>query len=233
MNSIIVETIVAIIGETNFGISDENKSIIAHSLEKVEESICQRILNVYLHLEMLYKFSDCCRVNDENFGNLRRIFRHATSERRKNIHDSKKQIFFDLLLKYYDDGGSKDENVILDNAIITFGAGYETASLTISYAILMLAMYPDIDAKVEHEIKENLTRDEEITNENMKNFPYLDMVIKETLRLFPPAPLSIREATEDVQIGKIHHFGSKYCFLVSIYSFRGHWYLAKRIHCDV
>lgn len=32
-------------------------------------------------------------------------------------------------------------------------------------------------------------------------FPYLEAVFKETLRLFPPVPLTIREAERDIQLG--------------------------------
>lgn len=41
-----------------------------------------------------------------------------------------------------------------------------------------------------------------ITMQDLKKADYLDRVIKETLRLFPFAPIISRKATSDIQLGK-------------------------------
>lgn len=75
-----------------------------------------------------------------------------------------------------------------------------------SYTCLMLAMHPEIDKKVEEEIFEHYTPGDEITHDFLKNFPYLEQVLKEAMRLFPPAPLTLRESMKEVEfdgIGKL------------------------------
>lgn len=64
----------------------------------------------------------------------------------------------------------------------------------------MLAMYPEYDAKLEAELRENFHPGDEIDYELLKRLPYLDMVFKETLRLFAPAPVIPREALYDVEV---------------------------------
>ena len=44
--------------------------------------------------------------------------------------------------------------------------------------------------------------DREVTIEDLSKLKYLECVMKETLRLFPSAPILGRKVTEDIQIGK-------------------------------
>lgn len=69
-----------------------------------------------------------------------------------------------------------------------------------AYACLALAIHPEVDAKLEAELKENFHSDDDVDYDLVKRLPYLDMVFKETLRLFPPAPAFPREALKDVKV---------------------------------
>jgi cytochrome P450 family 4 len=46
------------------------------------------------------------------------------------------------------------------------------------------------------------SKDEEVTEDHLKQLVYLDMVIKEVLRLWPPIPHIARCLSEDMQIGE-------------------------------
>lgn len=68
----------------------------------------------------------------------------------------------------------------------------------------MLAMHPEVQQKVVHELKEVYGTDDATINYNsLSQLVYLDMVIKETMRLFPVLPVSARKSTDEFQIGKI------------------------------
>lgn len=54
-------------------------------------------------------------------------------------------------------------------------------------------MHQDIQSKVYKEIVEN-------SSENLSSFKYLDMIISEALRLFPPVPFAGRTATNDFNL---------------------------------
>lgn len=72
--------------------------------------------------------------------------------------------------------------------------------MSIAYACLALAIHPDVDAKLEAELRENYQHGDPLDYELLKRLPYLDMVFKETLRLFPPAPVFPREALCDTEV---------------------------------
>lgn len=69
----------------------------------------------------------------------------------------------------------------------------------------MLAMHKDIQNKVALEISEHTSNKYNYLNlqmDDLKKFRYLEMVIFETLRCFPVAPLLTRYTTGDVKLGK-------------------------------
>ena len=79
--------------------------------------------------------------------------------------------------------------------------GHETTAFTMSGVLLMLAMHQDAQEKVVLELQDSFDSvDQETENEMLNKLPYLDMVIKETLRLLPVAPIIGREATKDIKL---------------------------------
>lgn len=80
-----------------------------------------------------------------------------------------------------------------------FFQGYETTSLTVCFALSMLALYPDIQEKLYLQLVD--VQKNESVEENLQKLEYLDMVVKETLRLYPIAALVFRKADDDVLMG--------------------------------
>ncbi|CAF3201353.1 unnamed protein product [Rotaria socialis] len=80
---------------------------------------------------------------------------------------------------------SSDE--IASNIFIFVAVGYETVSTTLAYCTYVLATKPDIQEKLFNEINQNLSDD--IDNDSIDdvetNFSYLDIFVREVLRMFP------------------------------------------------
>ncbi|CAF4323269.1 unnamed protein product, partial [Rotaria sordida] len=66
-----------------------------------------------------------------------------------------------------------------------------------------MATEPVIQEKVYEEICQELG-DDEVTHEKLNQLPYLDMVISETLRMYPPGIRFDRVASCDYQLGNYH-----------------------------
>lgn len=70
--------------------------------------------------------------------------------------------------------------------------------------MMMLAMYPECQELVYDECRSvSLEGDEDISNESLAHLKYLDMFIKETLRLLPAVPFLTRATTSDVNVGAL------------------------------
>ncbi|KAJ7969216.1 Cytochrome P450 [Quillaja saponaria] len=83
-------------------------------------------------------------------------------------------------------------------------AGTETTASTTEWAMSQLIRNPRVMKKAQAEVRQALQGKNKIHETDIQNFVYLKNVIKETLRLHPPAPLHTREAREDCEISGYH-----------------------------
>jgi len=74
-------------------------------------------------------------------------------------------------------------------------AGHETTSITMSWALFALTQNKDAQTKLREEVS-NLST-ENPSMDDLNGFPYLDAVVRETLRLYPPVSGVLREAVKD------------------------------------
>ncbi|XP_059172322.1 cytochrome P450 3A24-like [Physella acuta] len=112
-----------------------------------------------------------------------------------------------------EDGGSHDQTwgklpktmsdrELLGQCILVVFAGFETTATTLQMCLYLLAKHPDIQEKVHQEICSVVASDSP-TYEELGQLTYLEQVIKETLRLYPPIPLYRRVAAETKTYGHV------------------------------
>lgn len=72
-----------------------------------------------------------------------------------------------------------------------------------NYTLFLLALHPQIQAGVHDELDSVLGQNTEgdVTLAHIAELKYLEMCIKESLRLFPPAPIFMRNLREDIELG--------------------------------
>ncbi|XP_011496933.1 PREDICTED: cytochrome P450 9e2-like, partial [Ceratosolen solmsi marchali] len=87
---------------------------------------------------------------------------------------------------------------IIGQAFIFFLAGFDTVSTLMCFTAYELAAHLDIQEKVRQEIEKQLQIENgQITYESVRRMKYLDMVLNEILRLYPPAPMIDRVCTKE------------------------------------
>jgi cytochrome P450 family 4 len=81
--------------------------------------------------------------------------------------------------------------------------GHGTTGAGITFTLLLLAHHPEAQDKIMLEIKEMHEKNgsQKFTVNDLNNMKYLDCVIKESLRLYPPVPYFGRTLTEDLELG--------------------------------
>ncbi|KAK3165189.1 hypothetical protein QOZ80_1AG0030060 [Eleusine coracana subsp. coracana] len=81
-------------------------------------------------------------------------------------------------------------------------AGSVTMSFTLSSLVYLVAMHPEVEEKLLREIDAYGPKDVVPSSEELQTkFPYVEQVLKETMRFFTASPLVAREASEDVEVG--------------------------------
>ncbi|XP_031418412.1 cytochrome P450 3A30-like isoform X3 [Clupea harengus] len=103
------------------------------------------------------------------------------------------------------DGTNKglSDHEILSQAMIFIFAGYETSSATMNFLFYLLATNPDTLKILHDEIDEVFPDKAEVQYEALMQMEYLDCVINETLRLYPPAARLERVCKKTVEISGV------------------------------
>ncbi|XP_008788561.1 p-coumarate 3-hydroxylase-like [Phoenix dactylifera] len=111
-----------------------------------------------------------------------------------------KQHFVDALLTLKDQYDLSEDTIIgLLWDMIT--AGMDTTVITTEWAMAELARNPRVQEKVQEEL-DRVIGERILTEADFANLPYLQCVVKESLRLHPPTPLMLpHKATANVKIG--------------------------------
>ncbi|KAK1386602.1 Cytochrome P450, family 82, subfamily G, polypeptide 1 [Heracleum sosnowskyi] len=99
-----------------------------------------------------------------------------------------------------------DRDTIIKATIqVIIMTGSESVSETLTWAVSLLLNNPSSLNLAKDELDRNVGTHRWVEESDTKNLTYLQAIVKETLRLYPPAPISgPREATEDCHIGDYH-----------------------------
>lgn len=128
-----------------------------------------------------------------------RTIQRFVDERRASGED-KGDLLSMLLAAQDEDGQGMTDQQVRDECMTLFGAGHETTAVTLTWALYALSQYPDSEARLHAEIDRVLGQ-RRATLADLPNLPYTEMVIKETLRFFPPAWGTTRQSVAPVQLG--------------------------------
>ncbi len=130
---------------------------------------------------------------------LDRIVYGFINERRASGED-KGDLLSMLLLAQDDDGNGMSDKQARDEAVTLFLAGHETTANSLNWTWYLLAQHPEVEAKLHAEL-DSVLAGSPPSLDDLKNLPYTEMIMKESMRLYPPAWSFSREATEDIQLG--------------------------------
>ncbi|KAK4880254.1 hypothetical protein RN001_008400 [Aquatica leii] len=117
-----------------------------------------------------------------------------------DLKSKKKVPFLDLILTTTIDGKSMPQEEIRSHVDTFIFSGHDTTSIGLSFTLYCLSKHQEIQNKVFAEINSVLNSDngKVPSYENLQKMKYLEQVVKEALRMYPPVPFFSRILTEDV-----------------------------------
>lgn len=143
------------------------------------------------------------KLRDEARKKMVDIFSPVIRKRKQELKDGKDTSHYtDILQLYIDFKYREDNSTLTDDQIVglliaLLFAGQHTSSITSTWTMMFLLHHPECMAKALEEQKTVLGQDE-MTFENVGNMEYLQNCAKESLRLFPPLIMLMRQAMEDI-----------------------------------
>uniref|UniRef100_A0A8C6H8Y2 Cytochrome P450, family 46, subfamily a, polypeptide 1 n=1 Tax=Mus spicilegus TaxID=10103 RepID=A0A8C6H8Y2_MUSSI len=96
--------------------------------------------------------------------------------------------------------GAQDDEVLLDNFVTFFIAGHETSANHLAFTVMELSRQPEIVARLQAEVDEVVGSKRHLDYEDLGRLQYLSQVLKESLRLYPPAWGTFRLLEEETLI---------------------------------
>jgi cytochrome P450 len=91
---------------------------------------------------------------------------------------------------------SKEE--LTDTLLSLLFAGYETTAATLAYAIYLISQHVSVEQQCLEEIEQQVCQDSGTIKKNPEDYPYLQAVLMETLRLYPPAISTTRSLEKEL-----------------------------------
>ncbi|CDP07886.1 unnamed protein product [Coffea canephora] len=136
------------------------------------------------------------KIIDQHIDNLART--------RMAMGESGHEDLTDVLLRVKESGDLQfpiTKNNVKAVLFDMFLGGTETSSTTLEWAMSELIKNPNVMTKVQNEVRKAFTGKKTIEENEIQQLQYLKLVIKETLRLHPPAPLSVpKQCREQCEI---------------------------------
>ena len=130
------------------------------------------------------------------------LIRRMIAERRTSSKDHG-DLLSQLLLAVDDEGDGQRMTIqqARDEAMTLFTAAFHANSMALTWTWYLLARHPEVERRLQEEVDRVLAgRDPAF--EDIERLAYTQMVIQESLRLYPPAwALFCREAVKDVDLG--------------------------------
>ncbi|XP_067952041.1 cholesterol 24-hydroxylase-like [Watersipora subatra] len=99
------------------------------------------------------------------------------------------------------EGSGLNKENIIDDFINFFIAGHETTANTLSFTLLELGRHPNILQRLREELSVVVGDEEYLTYDHIHRLRYMDMVIRESMRLYPTAPSTFRKLNRSCDIG--------------------------------
>lgn len=130
-----------------------------------------------------------------------------------------------LLAARDDDGSPMTDRQLRDEVMTLFLAGHETTANTLSWTLYLLAQNPDVEARLHAELDHVLGK-RLPTMAEVAELRYTGQVIKESMRLYPPAWGIGRQAQEPFEVGGYRFEKDTYVFICQYITHRDPRYFA-------
>jgi cytochrome P450 len=121
------------------------------------------------------------------------------SDRKKDT-EPRNDLLSLLMAAMHEDGSQMTEHQVRDESMTLFVAGHETTALSLAWTWYLLGENPAAELRLHDELRAVLAgRPAEVSD--IERLPYLNAVILESLRLYPPAYMMARMNVETLNLG--------------------------------
>ncbi|KAI5638688.1 cytochrome p450 domain-containing protein [Phthorimaea operculella] len=191
------------------GMQKSEKKIIIQAFDDFRNSVSTRASRPWLHFDFIYNRLPLASKIQKHKEYLHGVADKAIKDKMKEYQDEKaefgdliqkpnKTFLHDLIRASQRIGGYKEFELHEETLVLTL-ASADSSTVGASFTCLILARHPEVQERVYEEVNEVFgDSSRPVTPTDLLRLKYLEAVIKETLRLYPPIPILVREVMDDV-----------------------------------
>jgi cytochrome P450 len=113
--------------------------------------------------------------------------------------DSASDVLSLMLRARGEDGNPMPDRDVRDEVLSIYIAGHESIKSAMGWAFYEIAQHPEVERRLHEEVDRELGEDRPMA-EVVERLTYTDLIVRETLRLYPSFTLMVRDVREDDQI---------------------------------
>ncbi|XP_070494539.1 cytochrome P450 4d1-like [Chironomus tepperi] len=212
-----------VICETAMGVSlntqSGSESQYVKNVNELADIVHRRSYDIIERSDMLFKFTKAYKRQQLLISELHKFTDTVISSRRKELKNKKssgtesiedeffgkkKKALLDLLLEIQIDGKYLSDDDIREEIDTFMFEGHDTTASALAFTLYNIAKHEDIQRKCYEEIQNIVGSDGRFNMKTLNEMTYLDLVCKESLRLYPSVPIFGRKVTEEMKVcGKL------------------------------
>ncbi|CDP16080.1 unnamed protein product [Coffea canephora] len=208
-----------VVGKRFFGAVDVSK--------EEEARLCQNVMREFFHLTGLFVLADSVpylrwldwggyekkmRVNAQEMDQLaNRWLKEHRQKKQSGEATSDHRDFMDVMLSLKEAaaiaavGGYDADTITKATCTILISGGSDTTLVALIWTLSLIMNNPQVLKKAQEELDLQVGKGRRVSESDISNLVYLQAIIKEALRLYPPEPLGgARELREDCIVGGYH-----------------------------
>ncbi|XP_071057010.1 cytochrome P450 4d10-like [Onthophagus taurus] len=187
-------------GDTEFEL---DKMVMGKCIKLLMNIGAKKVVSPLSYFPIIQIFTKIYWLERNTLKIFHKIVKELIEKKRKEFNSGvkieRRPIYIDILFST-----NCTDEFIEDQVTVGIGVAVDTTTVTLSFMLYHLAKFPEIQQKAFEEVHSILGEDihQTITNQQIMQMKYLDLVIKESMRLNTTAPVFLRTLEEDVPFEK-------------------------------
>ena len=166
--------------------------VLSKNITELQEFVIRQIRQPFLN--PLFRINGALKRHEQlRDANNAITLSYIEARRNEEPHDDLLQMLLDA--RYEDTGEAMLPRQVQDEVTILFVAGHDTSANALAWFWYLLGRHPAVEARIREEISSLRGRAPEFSE--LSDFPYTLAAIEETMRLYPPAWITDRQAVTD------------------------------------